>query len=108
MLSLCSCRLQCGAIARGASRKLRRCDVANDRAFTVPQLARHWGCRPSRVRALIRTGDLAAFTIGDSKRLRISPASVEAYEQRHAVRQQQAKPRRCRREAVVPGWVDRY
>lgn len=78
--------------------------MANDRAFTVATLAKHWRCRPSKVRALVRSGELMAFVLGE--RLRIPPAAVAAYEQRYAAAP--AAKRQQRREPVVAGWVDRY
>lgn len=65
-------------------------------ALTPNELANRWRCRPATIRAMIRTGELAAFRIGD--RVRIAPETIRAAETvRLAVR---PVKRRQRRETI--------
>ncbi len=52
--------------------------------FTVPKLAKFWGCHVDAIYTLIREGKLAAFLIkqdfNQRKRYRISLEAVRAYE----------------------------
>ena len=69
--------------------------------FTCGELAKRWKCKRDAVAAKIAAGNLAAFDLNsDGKRRvwRISAEAVASYEQAHAARPQQPKPRRRRRK----------
>lgn len=77
--------------------------AAPERCYTVMRLARQrWGCRPSKVRALIKAGALAAFTLGN--RVLIPPESVAAFEQGRQVKPV-VKRSRAKRD---PDFVEYY
>jgi hypothetical protein len=70
----------------------------SDRAFTPPQLAKRWAVSPDRIRAMIRSGRLAAFNLaepGDRAQFRISVEAVETFEKGRQIRPP-AKPHRPR------------
>jgi hypothetical protein len=52
------------------------------RAYSVKALAAAWGCSTNAIYTLIKTGRLAAFSIGEGKRgLRISSEEVRRWEE---------------------------
>jgi excisionase family DNA binding protein len=68
-----------------------------DRCLTVSELAQRWRCRVATVRAMVKSGSLAAIRINGT--VRIAPEAIREAEQGSlAVR----TPRRRRRETIDP------
>ncbi|MFZ5833471.1 MAG: helix-turn-helix domain-containing protein [Planctomycetota bacterium] len=58
------------------------------RTHSVPEIAARWGCKPSKVIALIRSGQLVGIRIGggDAKpRYRVRPEDLARFEQSREV-----------------------
>jgi hypothetical protein len=72
--------------------------------LTPPDLARRYRCKPSKIIAAIRSGELVAIDLaapGSSRpRYRISPAAIEDFERRRAVTVLPRPIRRRRSQAV--------
>lgn len=53
-------------------------------AFTPPEIAKRWGCKPGRVVTLIKSGRLAGFSLSPEdckrKRWRVMLSEVERFE----------------------------
>lgn len=77
---------------------------ADEHSYTIMRLSRQrWGCRPAKVRALIKAGALEAFTLGN--RILISAEAVAAYE-----RSQRVVPARPKRSRAVkdPDYIEYF
>jgi excisionase family DNA binding protein len=70
--------------------------AAIDRCLTPKELARRWRCRVTRVRAMVRTGQLPAITIGG--RTRITPEAVTDLERGPLA----VRPRQQRKREMIP------
>lgn len=73
-----------------------------ERAYTPPQLAKRWAVSPDRIRAMIRSGRLAAFNLadpGERPQFRIGADAVEAFERGQEV---QTPVRRQARRRLPP------
>jgi len=61
--------------------------IDSNRYATPPELGRLWRVKPSRIIAMIRRGDLRAFSVAEPgsrrPRYRIPPDSIIEYENRH-------------------------
>lgn len=67
--------------------------MVNDTYCTPPELAHRWRCKPEKVIAWIKAGELAAVNVANrGKRARwvVSPQAIADFEQRRA-----AEPARC-------------
>lgn len=58
--------------------------MADDPALTPPQLAKRYGCKPEKILAWIRSGELQALNLattrGGRPRWRITPEAIAAFE----------------------------
>lgn len=74
------------------------------RMLTPPELARIWGCKPDKVLAFIKSGQLRAIDLSERRdkrpRFRIDPADVELFETARQVVPKLPAARRVKRNGT--------
>jgi hypothetical protein len=85
-------------------------DQATPAGFRVADLCRRWKVGPDKIRGFLRRGELAgvnvAATLSGKPQWRITPESVERFEQRRAAGPRPSPAKRVRRRTGVDFYPD--